>query len=248
MDAVHIIRESVATVTALRRAIATDSNLAGANTAVKRFQARRFAGTYADLLASPIYMGAARFFLEELYSEKDYSQRDAQFARIAGALQTFFPDQVVSTAVALAQLHALTEQLDQQMATEWLVQSSASSATDEARYMRAWKRVGRPEDRARQLSDVLQVGHELDRLTRKPGLRMMLRMMRKPADVAGLGALQTFLEAGFDTFAKMAGKGEKAREFLEVIRARESAWLADLYGGDSVACETKLTACLGKAP
>jgi len=122
MDAAETIRNSVARVTALRRAAAAHDDLQAANRAVKRLQARRFAGTYADLLESSEYSGAARFFLDELYSDKDYSLRDAQFSRIAGALQTFFPEQVVATAVALAELHALTEELDQEMALAWLAQ------------------------------------------------------------------------------------------------------------------------------
>jgi len=248
MDAANTIRGSVAKVSELRRSAATHGALLQANKAVKRFQARRFAGTYADLLASPAYSGAARFFLDELYSDKDYALRDAQFARIASALQTFFPEQVVATAVALAQLHALTEELDQEMAAAWLAQAGESGRSDALRYIHAWKTVGRREDRERQLSDVLRVGEELDRLTRKPGLRMMLRMMRKPAEVAGLGALQSFLESGFDTFAEMARKGSRAREFLDTIRLRETAWFAHLYGPDLVTSETKLMACLGKAP
>lgn len=248
MDAANIIRDAVARVTALRDAAAAHGELLAANRAVKRIQARRFAGTYADLLASSEYAGAARFFLDELYSDKDYSLRDAQFSRIAGALQTFFPIQVVATAVALAELHALTEELDQQMALAWLAQSSQAARSETTRYMNAWKTVARSEDRDRQLAVVLQVGAELDRLTRKPGLRMMLRMMRKPAEVAGLGALQTFLEAGFDTFAAMAGKGSKAKAFLDIIQERESGWLALLYGQDTVTCETELALCLEKVP
>lgn len=248
MDAAETIRNSVARVTALRRAAAAHDDLQAANRAVKRLQARRFAGTYADLLESSEYSGAARFFLDELYSDKDYSLRDAQFSRIAGALQTFFPEQVVATAVALAELHALTEELDQEMALAWLALGGQPSLSEIARYMGTWKTVARKEDRDRQLAVVLQVGAELDRLTRKPGLRMMLRMMRKPAEVAGLGALQSFLEAGFDTFAAMAGKGSKAEEFLETIRRREAGWLALLYGPDTVTCETELALCLGKVP
>jgi hypothetical protein len=248
MDAAYIIRNSVARVTALREAAAAHGELQAANMAVKKLQARRFAGTYADLLASREYSGAARFFLEELYSDKDYSLRDAQFSRIAGALQTFFPDQVVATAVALAELHALTEELDQQMAQAWLAQGDPPSRFLATRYMNAWKAVARSTDRNRQLAVVLQVGAELDRLTRTPGLRMMLRMMRKPANMAGLGALQSFLKAGFDTFAAMAGKGSKAKEFLEIIRTRESRWLDLLYESDAAICETELTLCLEKAP
>lgn len=240
MDASETIRGSVAKVAQLRLCAAAHGDLLLANRAVKRFQAQRFAGTYSDLLKSPAFSAAARFFLDELYSDKDYTLRDAQFARIASALQTFFPVQVVATAVALARLHALTEELDQEMALAWLGQPGLS---DELRYMHAWKVVGRREDRARQLSDVLQVGEELDRLTRKPGLRMMLRMMRKPAEVAGLGALQSFLESGFDTFAEMARKGSRAREFLDTIRQRETEWFSQLYVADVVTCEKKLREC-----
>jgi len=52
-------------------------------TALKTFQQRRLSRTYADLLASARYGAAARYFLDELYGPKDFSARDAQFARVA---------------------------------------------------------------------------------------------------------------------------------------------------------------------
>lgn len=249
MDAAQTIRDAVAKVSALRAITAATEGLSDATRDVKRFQARRFAGTYCDLLDSPAYAGATRFFLEELYSEKDYTQRDAQFSRIAGALQRFFPEQVAATAVAMAELHALTEELDHEMALAWLQATAPrpQSKLESTRYIGAWLQVCRPADRERQLSVVMQVGTELDRLTRKSGLRFTLRMMRRPAEVAGLGALQSFLEAGFDTFAAMAGKGRVAQEFLALIRERETAWLEKLSFGDAVASATELTACLTKA-
>ena len=244
MDASHSIRESVAKVTSIRHAAANNPELFHAHKTIKRFQAQRFAGTYRDLLASSTFSGAANFFLNELYGDKDFSLRDAQFARIANALQSFFPEKVIATAVALAHLHALTEELDQEMALAWL---NNPNLPDEVRYRQAWRAVARSDDRNRQLTDVLRVGEELDKLTRKPGLRTMLRMMRKPAEVAGLGALQSFLESGFDTFAMMARNGPRVREFLETIRQRESEWFALLYGDDLVRCELKLRECINSA-
>lgn len=240
MDASHTIRSSVAKVASLRQAAAKNSDLLQANKAIKRFQAQRFAGTYPDLLSSTIFSGAATFFLDELYSDKDYSLRDAQFARIASALQSFSPDQVISTAVALAELHALTEELDQEMAWAWLQHPTLE---DELRYIRAWKSVGRREDRTRQLADVLQVGDELEKLTRKPGLRVMLKMMRKPAEVAGLGALQAFLESGFDIFAAMGRNKSRVSQFLDTIRQRELEWFTLLYDHEVSRCEQKLHEC-----
>jgi hypothetical protein len=185
------------------------------------------------------------FFLEDLYSDKDYSLRDEQFARIAGALQRLFPQQVVATAVSLAELHMLTEELDRQMAMAWMASLEDDGEVDRiARYVACWLSVGREKDRYRQLEMVLNVGSELDRLTRTPGLRLMLRMMRRPASTMGLGSLQTFLESGFDTFAQMSGKGARAKEFLRTIELRESAWIKQLSGGDIPACVAELSACL----
>ena len=232
MDAAHTIRNAVAQVSALRLEALGNPALAGGIATVKRFQAARFNRTYADVLTAGPYKGAARFFVDELYSGRDFTQRDAQFSRIAGALQTFFPKNVVATAVALAQLHALTEEIDHEMGRAW-VGNNAPHATDETlRYMQVWCAVGRREDRQRQLARVLEVGQELDRLTRLPGLRLTLRMMRRPAQAAGLSSLQGFLENGFDTFGAMRGKGTGARDFLALIQTRESALIEALFSGD----------------
>lgn len=247
MDATHTIRDAVARVENLRSQAQSTPELHVATMAIKRFQARRFAGTYADLIDSKEYGGATRFFLEELYSDQDYSLRDAQFGRIAGALQTFFPAQVVATAVSLAHLHVLTEELDHQMAAAWLQESSSRETDDVSRYMRAWKAVGRADDRQRQLEDVVSVGSELDRLTRTPGLRLMLKMMRRPAIATGLGSLQSFLESGFDTFHSMSGKGSHAKAFLQQIHNRESRWIALLFSPDIAACAGELRRCLPQA-
>ena len=231
MDAAHTIRNAVAEVSALRLEALGNPALATGIATIKRFQAARFNRTYADVLSAGPYKGAARFFVDELYSGRDYTQRDAQFSRIAGALQTFFPKHVVATAVALAQLHALTEEIDQEMGRVWI--GGGASSTDETqRYMQVWCAVGRHEDRARQLANVLEVGQELDRLTRLPGLRLTLRMMRRPAQAAGLSSLQGFLENGFDTFGAMSGKGTGARDFLALIKTRESALIEALFSGD----------------
>ncbi len=237
MNSAQTIRDCVTRVAALRQASLAEPALHEAILSVKRYQAQRFANTYADLLAAGPYKDAARFFLDELYGEKDYSERDAQFSRIAGALQTFFPKQVVAIAVSLAQLHALTEELDHSMGVQWLSmqkaqdKAKASKMSEPERYENAWRAVGRRTDRDAQLNDVIAVGDELDKLTRATGLRMMLKMMRRPAHAAGLSSLQVFLETGFDTFAQMNGRGKGAQEFLAIVRKREAQLIEALFAG-----------------
>lgn len=236
-------------VAQLRERAENDPGYASALRAIKSFQARRFAATYADLLGgsgkASRFGAAARFFLEELYGEKDFADRDAQFARIAGALQQLFPQKVVATAVALAELHVQTERLDHAMALVW--RQAPERDSEAGRYLLAWRSVGQRPARQQQLDTVLHIGSELTRLTRTPGLRIMLRMMRRPATAAGLGSLQGFLEAGFDTFGSLAKTPGGAESFLQLIEAREAALIAQLFEHEVVACETALTQLLGQA-
>jgi hypothetical protein len=239
-DSIHTSLEAVARFRQLR---AGNASLSAANADIKRFQARRFEATYPDLLQSSRYQTAARFFLYELYSDKDYTERDQQFARIASTIAKLFPPSVVSTAAALAEVHALTERLDDAMAHAYLAwQADSPGQTDAARYVSCWRQVAGPAARHQQLEVVLALGRSLDSLTRKPGLRMLLRMMRVPAAAAGLGSLQKFLEAGFDAFQGMQG----ADEFLKLIALRESDWIGRLFNEDAVACETRLADLLGR--
>lgn len=231
------IRQALESVAYFRRQRANDSLLAEANAEIKHFQARRFRATYPDLLNSPRYKAAASFFLYELYSDKDYSERDQQFARIAGTIAKLFPQMVVNTAAALADVHALTERLDDLMARRWMASAASNPGLSrEARYIECWRSVPDAQARQQQLQVVLALGQSLNDLTRKPGLRTLLKMMRGPASAAGLASLQAFLETGFDAFAAMRG----ADEFLKLIKERETQWLQRLFEDDAVACETRL--------
>lgn len=213
---------------------ATDAALAATVHEVKAHQSRRFEQTYADLLASPRYAAASGFFMVELYGTRDFTGRDAQFAKIVPALVRLFPQDIVTTVARLAKLHALSEGLDTAMGRAAQTLQAAQSAcgmssetvlVTDASYQAAWQQVGQPSARAQQIELALTVGRDLDRLTRKPLLRRMLKLMRGPASAAGLGDLQRFLEAGFDTFADMGG----AAEFLATISAREQAFVAGMF-------------------
>lgn len=192
--------------------------------ALKTWQQRRFAHTYADLLANPRYEAATRFFLHELYGPDDYRQRDAQFARVIPTLTRLFPEEVVDTVAKLARLHALSERLDTRMA-EHLPSADITAPG----YAAAWRACGEPASRQQQIELTMAVGESLDRLTRKPLLRQTLKLMRGPAQMAGLGALQAFLESGFDTFRAMRG----ANEFLSTVRQREDTLARGLFQADA---------------
>jgi hypothetical protein len=235
------IRTHLERVNQLRQQAST-AGLDRAVNEVKRLQAQRFRATYADFLQHPVYPPATRFFLEELYGVHDFAQRDAQFARIAGALERLFPEAVAQLAVDLAETHALTEVLDHDLATHWLAQGAALSPA--LRYTLSWRQTGERAARARQLAVVQHMGLELQRLTRKKPLRLALRMMRNPARAAGLDALQHFLESGFDAFASLGD----ARHFLDTISARELHWINTLFDDSVENCSAALAEELARSP
>lgn len=230
--------DAVANERALR---AADPALLASVEAVKAYQQRRFASTYADLLRSTRYAGAASFFLDELYGPRDFSARDAQFARVVPALVRLFPHEIVETVDTLARLHALSERLDTDMGRQLL-----GTVPDRSSYLRAWQRVGDRGARERQIDLTLAVGRDLDRLTRKPLLRTTLHLMRGPARAAGLPALQQFLEAGFDTFKAMDG----ADDFLATVGNRERSLATALFDApvDSASEVSGVSALLGQLP
>jgi hypothetical protein len=189
--------------------------------ALRAYQQARLARTHADLLASTEFGPAAHFFLTELYSTEDLTQRDADIERVIKILVKFLPDKALSTLAAALEMDALSEQLDSDLVTALRAhqRESAPLEIDSKRYRSAYREVGEPELRLRQIALTQSIGGALDQLARKPLLRMMLRMMRAPAVAGGVGGLHEFLERGYAAFAHM----NNGQAFITSIADRELA-------------------------
>lgn len=187
--------------------------------AVRAFQQKRLAATHADLLASSAYGPAARFFLTELYSTEDMTQRDADIERVIKILVRFLPDKALATLAAALEMDALSEHLDGNMvaALRSVQNNEEPLKIDASRYQRAYRNVGQPELRLRQIALTQSIGGALDQLARKPLLRGLLRMMRTPAVAGGVGGLHEFLESGYAAFAHM----NDGQAFIKSIARRE---------------------------
>jgi len=207
-------------VSALREAREADGGLAKRVAAIKHYQHARFSRDYAQLIESTRYGAAARFFLDDLYGPANFADRDSQFERVVPAMERLLPAAIMHTVAELAELHALSEGLDQRMA-----QALTADEVDDRSYLAAWLAVGLRDDRERQLALLLAIGTALDRHTRTPLLTGMLRVMRVPARAAGLSQLQSFLERGLAAFAAMHG----AQEFLEIIADNEHRLISQMF-------------------
>jgi hypothetical protein len=75
--------------------------------------------------------------------------------------------------------------------------------------------------RTRQIDLIVSVGEDLDRIVRRVWLGPLLKAAHVPAHTAGFGALQDFLERGYDAFRRM----HDAERLLKVIRERETLFM-----------------------
>ncbi|MBC8023261.1 MAG: hypothetical protein H7Y14_09095 [Burkholderiales bacterium] len=189
---------------------------------LKRWQAQRLTRTYADYASQPRYRAATSFFIDDLYGAKDFSSRDQAMLRIVPVMTRVLPDSAVETAALSIELEALSEELDHGLASAL----APGAITDES-YAEAYRRSATRAQRERQVELIDAAGHRLDDLVRKPMLGQTLKLMRRPARMAGLGDLQDFLERGFTAFRAMKGAGE----FLAAVRRRETEVLNRLFSG-----------------
>lgn len=195
--------------------------------ALKEWQAARLADTYADLLADPRHKTAAEFFLSDLYGPKDFGPRDQELARVVPIMVRMLPAKALATLLEAVRMDALSESLDTDMVLA-LRRIGKQRSIDWPAYMAAYRACGRRQDRELQIALVDKIGHTLDRLTRMRLIHISLALMNGPAQLAGLSALHSFLQRGFEAFSVMKG----ADQFLATVTQRETALMHDLFGND----------------
>ena len=216
---VAALRQHLHAAKALRQNARGDPASEAARQQLRAWQAERLAKTHADLLASPRCGAAARFFLSDLYGPKDFSRRDEEVERLLPLLNTILPPSALEAIGLAIEVDALTESLDSALLAR-LKKKGQPLQIDDNGYAAAYRALDRNTDRLRQIALIRQTGETLRKVAATPLIGVLLRMMRIPAQRAGLGELQAFLEHGLDAFRAM---GDAAPRFLELIEQRETA-------------------------
>ena len=192
----------------------------------------------ADLDALlPLASGAMRrvegdegvLILTDLYGDHDFSQRDADIARVIPMMQKLLPTALLKTVADGIELGALTHAFDLRMAEALEALAPRRRGLDADLYARAYREVGRPHLRTRQIALIDDVGQGLWAALRMHGVGTLLKVSRLPARAMGFGELQGFLERGFDAFGRLGD----AESFLADIRASETRVMRRLFDGDA---------------
>ncbi len=192
---------------------------------LRHWQSRRLETTYADLLASPRYAAACRFFLTDIYAARDFSQRDHDLTEMYAFMQRFIPADLLKPLTLTVEVYALTQDLDAALLDVLVNRLGMTDTLTTEQYAEAYRLCDNQDDRQYQIDLIYAVGKSLDYVVSLPLSGWALELARGPALRAGWVELTDFIERGYEAFHAMRG----ARYFLNTIRARETTILNRIF-------------------
>jgi len=225
----HLLLAELDRSAELRARTVEDATFSERRAELRAWQGARLARTHRDLLESRRFHDVAQFFLTDLYGPRDLSRHIEEVRRIVPAMTSVLSDSGLATVAHAMELNVLSESLDGAMVEA--LGEKAPEITDEL-YGEAYRLVDRAQDRERQIDLIALLGQALEKLTQIRFIGMTLWLMRTPAQIAGLGELQGFLERGYAAFSAMKGG---AGEFVTIVVTRERAISKSLLAGDDAA-------------
>lgn len=203
----------------IRKSYLTNSELKEVKEELKRYQVERLKFTHQECLENPDTKDATKFFLTEIYSDKDLTKRDADLAKVVPMMCKLFTKELLVVLSDAIELDALTEELDMIMC-----QNLKSDFTDEE-YKKIYKEKTSYELRKRQIELTNSLGLSLIDVVKYPLIGTLLGKMGFPAKMMGLSDMHNLLNNGFNLFKNT----KNVDEFLSGLIQREYEVLDDIY-------------------
>ena len=194
---------------------------------LQRWQQKRLARTFDDLIQQDAYRPAVNFFLTELYGGLDFRERDLEMSKVMPVMRRFLPDKVLYIMSEAFELQAVSLEFDMEMA-EYMNRLDNPNL-DMERYCEVYRACSDKPGRERQVLMIRKLGYDLDRLVNKPLVNTLVRLLRGPAHAAGFGKLQEFLESGLGSFRAL----RDVQFFNEAIYQREWNSMQNLFAGEA---------------
>jgi hypothetical protein len=195
---------------------------------LRRWQTVRLKVSFEHFLDDPERSPAARFFLTDVYGDKDFSRRDADVARVLPMMQRLLPSGLLAAVADAIELGLLTQAFDLRVAAVLQRLAPRRRRLDAGLYAQAYREAGLPRLRSHQIALIVRAGEGLARALGVPGVKTLLKLSRGPARAAGLVELQAFLERGVAAFAALGD----VHGFITEIEHGERVVSQRLFTGD----------------
>lgn len=185
---------------------------------LREFQARRIAQTYHDFIAQPRYAPVMKFFLEDLYAARDFTQRDHDVERAHNFLSKVVPADMLKLATDAIELTQLSHTLDEALLRVLVKQLHFQDTLTPELYAEAYRRCNNCAARRHQIELLVNVMRDAAEAARFPLSGAALRMVKGPAHATGWHEMYAFLERGHHAFRKV----KDPKDFLQAIQERET--------------------------
>jgi hypothetical protein len=225
------VRDAARLLSSLRASMAHHEIVEGKQlspliTYLSAWQSLRLSRTHADMLHDTRFSAGCRFFLEDIYAPKDFSQRNYDGHRIYHFMNRFLPEATLAPLAMALEVNSLTQQLDLALAEAMRNHLGVEDRFDRAQYEEAYRLCDNYAVRAQQIELIVTVGKQLERVRRVPFIHATLRLARSPAHRLGWFEMQDFLERGYLAWKSIV----EPDTFLANIGQRETAVLNRIYG------------------
>lgn len=157
---------------------------------------------FSDLYSREGYAEAIDFTMSDL-AGIGISSRDRDLERAAPAITTMLPLGALTTIATAAEMNARILEVNIGICRCLLVDDDLPARITEYEYCVACREASSLDECAELVHLVTGLGRTLSALVNIPMIGITLRAMRAPANAAGFGALQEFLEKGYRTFRQI---------------------------------------------
>lgn len=179
---------------------------------------------FSDLHAVEGYGGAIDFIMSDL-AGVGISKRDHDLERAAPVIAATLPTPGMRALARAAEVNARVLGINLGICRHLLRDGGLPEPITERDYFIACRAASSLAECLDLVDVVTRLGVSLKWLVRVPLIGMTLRAMNRPAHAAGYGALQEFLETGYETFHRIPD----IDHFLDQIRERMGSVFERIY-------------------
>ncbi len=205
-----------------------DSLLYKARVEVVRVQVERFHNFYESYFSREETILMARFFFESVYNLEDRAEWEELAYKTYDKVKNMIKETSRENIERLIELNSITDQLDISLA-ELLIADHWQVGTKltQQDYCEYYKKLGRKEDRKKQLEIVLFNLKKFYELAHKPIAAIVIKPEKKKKKMLGVYPLFKRVELGYN--ATLNVKSETFSAFYAEIEKREWEFLNSMF-------------------
>jgi len=201
------------------------NNLEQAKTAVQDFQVRRLKRDFRDLRMSEEYGPFSDFFATEIYSARDFTERNESFRKITGQFRSLLGEEIYHGLVSLLDLHSLTDRLDEAVAERMIAAALPQSFT-ETQYEKIYRDLDNYDERKQQIEMIVESLQFTHRISHQTLIGVVLKSAKVATGLFSKDRTVAVLEHAYSTLRHI----RDITHLNDEIRRRELGRLDRIYG------------------